>query len=420
MLSGWNSRRYHNGLDDIVKFYEDLARSIAITECTFDFVPVEFQLKPTHSDSDDENSSFSGFSDIDSEDEPLSRLSSKLKKLSKDKHAHYKEEPFKSVGLEDDLDQLSDQEELNSSGSEYKPTKFEKKMMASQMSSSNLDSSESSVLLSPKMKHKKLKKRKTKGQKSETNMNAKQNKHVKQQTKKVLSNKKVTNLKATINPQFENKQNPSHAEFECKIKRLGKKLRGGLRCQLSDMRKIKAAQIKTVSVDSHKRVHYGCDKRSVVVQNEVIGITPGEVKYNNRDLGSSEVQNEDVGMGSEEGPKEARGKGSEVRYAIGNMMSGEVQNKDEGMGSEEVRYATGDMMSGEDQNEDRGMGSEEVRYATGDMMAEEVQNEDGGIVSEEVIYVTGDVRGGTESRWLQGVRGGKICNRRYDGRGGTE
>ena len=31
---------YHNGLDNIVKFYEDLARSVAITECTFVFFPV--------------------------------------------------------------------------------------------------------------------------------------------------------------------------------------------------------------------------------------------------------------------------------------------------------------------------------------------------------------------------------------------
>ena len=144
---------YHNGLNDIFKRYEDLARSIAITESTFDFVPVEFQLKPTHSDSNDENSSFNGFSDtVDSEDKPLSRLSSKLKTLSKEQHAHYKEESFKPTGLEEDLDQLSYQEKLNISGSEYKPTKFEKKMMASHMSSSNLDSSESSVLLSPKMK----------------------------------------------------------------------------------------------------------------------------------------------------------------------------------------------------------------------------------------------------------------------------
>ena len=144
---------HHNGLNDIFKRYEDLARSVAITESTFDFVPVEFQLKPTHSDSNDENSSFNSFSDIvDSEDKPLSRLSSKLKTQSKEQHAHFKEESFKSTGLEDDLDQLSYQEKLNSSGSEYMPTKFEKKMMASHMSSSNLDSSESSVLLSPKMK----------------------------------------------------------------------------------------------------------------------------------------------------------------------------------------------------------------------------------------------------------------------------
>ena len=55
---------YHDaGLDNIVTFYEDLARSINIPECFFfffNFSPVEFQLKPT-SGSDNETSTFGGF-----------------------------------------------------------------------------------------------------------------------------------------------------------------------------------------------------------------------------------------------------------------------------------------------------------------------------------------------------------------------
>ena len=79
-------------------------------------------------------------------------------------------------------------------------------------------------------------------------------------------------------------------------------------------------------------------------------------------------------MGSQEGQKEATGKGSAVRYATGEMVSKEVQNKDEGMWSEEVRYKTGDMMSGEDQNEEK----------------------------------------------MYGVRGKKVCNMRYNVRRDTE
>ena len=138
-------------------------------------------------------------------------------------------------------------------------------------------------------------------------------------------------------------------------------------------------QNKDVGLGSEE-VRYATGDTSEEVQNKVGGMGSDEVRYATGDLMSGEDQNEYRGMGSEE-----------VRYATGDMMSGELQKKDGGMESEEVRYATGNMMSGEDQNEDRGMGSEELMYATGDMMSREVQNEDRGMGSEEVRYATGDI-----------------------------
>ena len=42
---------------------------------------------------------------------------------------------------------------------------------------------------------------------------------------------------------------------------------------------------KNLSVESHKQIHYGSDKRSVLVQNEVIGITPGVSKIQKKRSG---------------------------------------------------------------------------------------------------------------------------------------
>ncbi|MEW8545667.1 MAG: hypothetical protein AB2693_19270 [Candidatus Thiodiazotropha sp.] len=261
----------HQGLDDLIKFYRNLARSLAITDqhCPFELVPVKILKKEESSESED-RSSFSGFSDIETLEinnqsksslslnteekllgsslfsdsdsdwtEPLIQVRNKMRRLSKnieivDKNVHSnakdKEDSVKSGSeMSDDMD---------SSGSEYQFTKYEKKLMSSQVSSSDLDSSESSpsqISTDSKMSKK--------GQKIHRIRTNKTTKSTLNPKSDYVSKEHTNKTKQTKMKKAPQKRSP---KLKIKIKRHARKFqpvkkqkRGPLSQQLLDMRKTK-------------------------------------------------------------------------------------------------------------------------------------------------------------------------------------